>query len=98
MKGAKKMIKIFSFCVSHLFIMTALISNGIKCLADNNELKSVSEKAGEITLIKDAIDESAGNVPCFKIETPIATYLVHPEIEYNAIFLKQIEHFCVFSN
>ncbi len=40
---------------------------------------TVSVKAEEVTLIKDAIDESAGDVPCFKIKTPIATYFLEKE-------------------
>lgn len=36
--------------------------------------KHIQSSSKKMVLTKDAVDESAGNLPCYKIETPVATY------------------------
>ncbi len=56
---------LLSFCVA-LFSVSACADDPARLLAQNPDVK--------VKLTRDAVDESAGDVPCFKIETPAATY------------------------
>jgi len=42
-------------------------------------LSAADESSGGLELFADAVDESAGNLPCFKIKTPSAVYYLEKE-------------------
>lgn len=53
-------------------VLNILIVTFCLCWFSNNS-------AGQVRLVEDAVDESAGHVPCYKIETPSATYFLEKE-------------------
>ncbi len=77
MKTFKKTFSLIALTIcSHcMYVFAENIVQNPMAFADTPSLNN----KGTVRLTRNTVDESAGNVPCFKIETPNATYYLEKE-------------------